>query len=369
MKINFKMLTRFILVLGLLIVPTSTVFAQGPDNGDIVLFGQNYTLESDETLNNDIAVFGGNVTIEEDALVNGDIIIFGGNLEIDGEIDGDIALIGGNVTISGDIQGDIVLIGGQAELTETAYVDGNISMIGGNLDKEEGAEITGDVTYNAPPGIDVPDVPNVPNVPNPPDVPNAPNFDYDYGYDFRFNPFWEIGSAFGQALVIAAIGMLLMLFLQPQLERAGNAMTRQPFIAGSFGLLAIIGVIVVSVILGVTILLIPVSLLLTFFLLPVAWLFGMVALGQEVGERFTKAINQNWAPVLATGFGTFIVTLLTGLFSVISQIGLSLSWLACVGWIVPFLVYLVALGGVAMTWFGTRNITNTSTSIQPPPTA
>lgn len=352
MKINFKMLTRFMLVLGLLIVPTSTVFAQSSDGGDIVLFGQNYTLKSNDTLNNDIAVFGGNVTIEKDALVNGNIIIFGGNLEINGNINGDIALIGGNVTISGKTKGDIVLIGGQAQLIKTAYVDGNIAMIGGNLDKEEGAEITGEVTYNAPPGIDVPDVPNVPNVPNPPD---APNFDYDYGNDFRFNPFWEIGSAFGQALVIAAIGMLLMLFLQPQLERAGNAMTSQPFVAGGFGLLTVVLVPIAIVIMVITILLIPVAAIVAF-LIPLAWLFGIVALGQEVGERFTKAINQTWAPVLATGFGTFMLVLLTNLISLIP----------CVGWLASILVHLVALGGVAMTWFGTRNVNSAVTREIPP---
>lgn len=348
MKINVKMLTRFILVLGLLTVPTSTVFAQSPDE-DIILFGDNRTITSGETINADVAVFGGNVTIEEGALVNGDIIIFGGNLEIEGEIDGDIALIGGNVTISGKTDGDIVLIGGQAELTETAFVDGNIAMVGGNLDKEEGAEITGDVTYNTPPGFDIPDVPT------PQDAPNAPNFDYDYGYDFRFNPFWEIGSAFGQALVIAAIGMLLMLFLQPQLERAGNAMTSQPFIAGGFGLLTLALTPIAIVIMVITIILIPVAVIVAF-LIPLVWLFGMVALGQEVGERFTKAINQTWAPVLATGFGTFILVLLTNLIGLIP----------CVGWLASILVHLVALGGAVMTWFGTRNINNRITSETPP---
>ena len=38
-----------------------------------------------------------------------------------------------------------------------------------------------------------------------------------------------------------------------------------------------------------------------------AWFFGVVALGQEVGERFTKAIDQDWSPVLTIGFGTFLL--------------------------------------------------------------
>ncbi|MFN3492763.1 MAG: polymer-forming cytoskeletal protein, partial [Anaerolineales bacterium] len=225
-----KNLIRFILVFGLLAVPFSTVYAQDPDNGDIVLFGQNYTVKSGETLNGAIAVFGGNVTIEEDAIVNGDIILFGGNLMINGNVDGDIALIGGNIAISGETDGDIVLIGGQAKLTSTALVDGNIAMIGGNLDREEGAKITGDVTYNAPPGINRPNVPDVPNAPNMPNQPfDGPNMNYRFD-----NPLWEIGGAFGRALVVAAIGMLLMLFMQPHLARAGDAIDTQPLIAGGF---------------------------------------------------------------------------------------------------------------------------------------
>jgi len=106
---------------------------------------------------------------------------------------------------------------------------------------------------------------------------------------------------------------------------------------------------------AITILLIPVALIVAF-LVPLAWLFGMVALGQEVGERFTKAINQTWAPVLATGFGTFLLVLLTGLISLVP----------CFGWLAAGLVNLVALGGVAMTWFGTRSATRTMTQLEPP---
>lgn len=366
MKLKVKMLTRFILILGLLTVPTSSVFAQSDDT-DIVLFGENYTLKSGNELNNaiivfggnviieedasvtgDIAVIGGNIIVEDDATITGDVIVVGGNLNLDGDSDGDLALIGGNITISSNTKGDIVIIGGQVTLTKTAYVDGDIATVGANVEQEEGSEITGKITNNEPPVITPP---NAPNVPNPPDF----NYDYGYGYDYGFSPFWQIGSAIAQALVIAAIAMLLMLFLQPQLERAGNAMTSQPFIAGGFGLLTLIIVPVAAFIIGLTILLIPVSLILVL-LVPLAWLFGIIALGQEVGERFTKAINQTWAPVLSTGFGTFMLVLLTNLIGLIP----------CVGWLAATIVNLIALGGVAMTWFGTRNIVRTITSETPP---
>ena len=93
----------------------------------------------------------------------------------------------------------------------------------------------------------------------------------------------------------------------------------------------------------VTIILIPVAAIATL-LIPLAWLFGVIALGQEVGDRFTKAINQVWAPVLSTGFGTFLLMILGGFIGMIP----------CIGWFVPFLIALVGVGGVVMTWFGTR---------------
>lgn len=326
--------TRILLLLALLIVPTSSVYAQS-SSGDVILFGQNYTLESGETLNGSLAVIGGNVMIEEDATVNGDVVVIGGNISVDGAIDGDVAMIGGNLTVTSTIDGDLVIVGGQANLTSTAVVDGNVSTIGGNIETEPGAEITGDVTNNAPPSIDVPEVPVPPN----PEVPN-PNVNVNIR-----NPFFEFLGAIGQAIVVAGIGMLLVLFLQPQLDRTGDAIARQPFAAGGFGLLTVIVVPVVVVLMAVTLILIPVSLLVVFLVMPAVWVFGMVAIGQEVGNRFTRAINQSWAPVLATGFGTFLLMLIIGLVDMIP----------CVGWLPSFLVTLIGIGGVAMTWFGTRN--------------
>lgn len=331
MKVKMNLI-RIILLLGLLILPTGSVYAQSP-NGDIIRFGEDYTLEEGETLDGSIAVFGGNIEIQEDATVNGDIALFGGNLMVeDGvEINGDIAMFGGNITIDGTVDGDIVIFGGQVLLTSTAVVDGNIATIGGQVTQEPGAEVSGDVTNNAPPSIDVPPV-----------NPNAPNPNVSVRVN---NPFWDLMGAILQAVVIAGIGMLLTLFLQPQLERAGDAMTRQPFLAGGYGLLTFIVVPVAALIMAITLILIPVSLLVVFMVMPAVWVFGMVALGHEVGDRFTRAINQSWAPVLSTGFGTFLLMLIVGLVDLIP----------CVGWLPSFLVALVGVGGVAMTWFGTRN--------------
>jgi hypothetical protein len=340
-----KMIT-LILLLALLFVPTASAHAQSPNGDDVFLLGQNYTLKSGETLDGSLAVVGGNALIEKDAVVNGDVVLVGGNLTITGDVSGNVAIIGGNLTISGKIDGDIAVVGGQAVLTKTADVNGDIATIGGQVDKDPDAKVSGNIVNNAPltaiPGIPkipaVPNIPNVPNVPEVPKVPAVPNVNLD------FNPLWNVVKVLLRALAIAAIAMLLTLFLQPQLERVADAVTGQPLMAGSFGLLAVVVAPLVMLIMIVTLILIPVAIVVAF-VIPLAWLFGMVAIGQEVGERFTKAINQTWAPVLSTGMGTFLLVLVGGFIGLIP----------CVGWLLPFLVGFIAVGGVAMTWFGTRS--------------
>ncbi|MFM8425483.1 MAG: hypothetical protein ACKOBL_09925 [Chloroflexota bacterium] len=325
-------LTRILLLLALLIIPTASIHAQTPNNEDVVLFGQNYTLEEGKTLNGSIAVFGGNIEIQKDAEVNGSIVIFGGNITFAEEttINGDVAVFGGNVTVTGEVNGDIVLFGGQALLESESKVR-NIATFGGQVTQQEGATVTGEITNNAPPEIDRPTEPNLPN----PDIPNV---------DVSINPFWNVMSKLGRAVLLAVIGMLLSLFLQPQLDRTATTITRQPFVAGGYGLLVFVALPVALIIMIVTIILIPVAAI-AVLLVPLAWLFGVIALGQEVGERFTKAINQVWAPVLSTGFGTFLLMLVLGFMEIIP----------CVGWLPSALVTLVSVGAAVMTWFGTRN--------------
>ena len=343
-------ITTFFLLLALLFLPASSASAQSPNANDVFLLGQNYTLSSDETLDGSVVVIGGNVDIQKDATVNGDSVLIGGNLQLDGIANGSVVLIGGNLEITGKVNGDVVLIGGQALLTKTAVVDGDIVTMGGQVEKEPGAEVTGQMVNNAPP-IDVPSVPDIPNVPNVPNVPDVPNVPSVPQVNVDVNPLWDVVSVFTRALAIAAIGMLLTLFLQPQLDRVADTITRQPIMAGGFGLLTVVVAPITILIMVVTILLIPVAAIVLFILLPMAWLFGIVAIGQEIGDRFTKAINQTWAPVLATGFGTFLLLLVGGFVGLIP----------CIGWLISFVVSLAALGGVVMTWFGTRAAPGTIT--------
>jgi len=324
MKITFKFITLFVLLM-LLLMPTGSAYAQGPNPGDgRVIFGSNFTLESGDTFDGDLVVFGGNVTIEEKATLNGNLVV-----------------IGGTIDSSGQTKGDVVVVGGRLKIKKTTVVDGDLVTIGGQVERAEGATVKGEVINNVAPDFQVPNgriPPVVPGAPGLPDVPR-PNF------NINFNPFAEVFWIFFWAVIISAFAMLLALFWQPQLERAGSLVVSEPLMTGAIGLLALF----LGVILFITIL--P-PLIVAF-----AWLFGIVAMGSEVGARFTKGINQVWSPVLTVGFGTFLLMLVAG------AIGL----VPCLGGLVQLLLGLLGIGGAVLTWFGSRTIQVPGVTVYSPP--
>lgn len=290
-----------------------------------VVVGENFTLKSGESLDGDLVVIGGETVIEDGATVKGNVVVIGASLKLDGRAAGDTVVIGGTVSLGAN-----------------SSVAGDVVTVGGSLQRAEGAEIGGDVVTNLPPpAITIPKPDNAANPPAPP----TPNF------EINVNPLWQIGSIFLQALGLTALAMLLAMFLHPQLDRVAQALVTQPLAAGSIGLLTTLVAPLALIVLSVTIILIPVALV-AAIVLALAWVFGTVAIGMEVGERFTKAINQTWTPVLSAGAGTFLLMI------VINTVNL----VPCVGWVVGALVGLIGFGAVVMTTFGTRPLLVTAAS-------
>jgi len=331
---NKKNKISFILLLLMLwLVPTHPVYAQSGQPGRII-FGDNYTLQSGDEVDGDLVVFGGNVTVEEDANLNGNLVVFGGT-----------------VSSAGNLNGDVVVFGGQISLDAKAVVAGDVVTIGGQLTEAEGATIKGDVVKNVSPEIRLPNGSFSPNI-------TPPNIRVN-----NYNPFWTAAGVFYRALIIAALAMLVAVFLKPQMEQVGQTVVRQPVATGGMGLLTVIGgpiaLVAASLVMIVTLILIPVAVLVLLtggLLLTLAWLFGVIAIGYEVGERFTQSINQAWAPAFTTGFGTFLVVLISG----------ALGQIPCVGLVIPVLIALLGIGAVVATRFGMRPAQFAVVSVTPP---
>ncbi len=320
-----------LILLIILLAPVGSAYAQ--TNGHLdgrVVIGQDFTLKSGETLEGDLVVIGGQAVIEDGATVNGNVVIIGGSLKLDGQA-----------------TGDAVVIGGLASLGAHASLSGDMVTLGGSLQRADGAVIGGNVVTNMPaPSIQIP----VPSAPSAPQTPPTPR------YDWFFNPIWRVANIFFQAIALAALAMLLTVFLHPQLDRVAQAIVGQPFIAGSLGLLTAFLAPITLVILVITLILIPVALA-AAILLVLAWLFGVIALGMEVGGRFTQAIHQNWAPVLSAGFGTFLLMIVVG----------AINLVPCIGWMAGVLVGLVGVGAVVMTLFGTKPFSRPAAIVATPP--
>jgi len=321
MKTILKFTSVLLLVL-LFFLPLQSAGATSGASEGQVIFGQSFTLKSGDTLNGDLLVFGGSATIEEGATVKGSTVLFGGNLTVNGTVNGDVAITGGSVSLG-----------------SAAHITGNLTTGAASLDRAKGSKVDGQIYNTATSWISSGENSNVPQ-PVKPIMPVIPQV------KFGFQSLISVLNGFGQSLGIAVLAMLVMLFLASHADRVAHAVITQPLTAGGLGLLTVVVAPIAILLSIVTLILIPLAPIIVIALV-VAGVFGWIAIGYEVGQRFTKAIHQNWHPAFSAGLGTFVLTLgakvLTGI-----------PVLNCVGWLVPFLLSMAALGAVLMTRFGTQ---------------
>jgi cytoskeletal protein CcmA (bactofilin family) len=317
-------ITSFILLALLVFFPFQSAAASGANFDGQVIFGQSYTLKSGNTLNGDLLVFGGSATIEQGATVTGNVVLFGGTLLVNGDVDGDVAVTGGSVTIG-----------------SPAHLHGNLTTVGASLDRADGSQIDGKVFNTATSWVGNGSNANpiTPLVVTPP----APAVSF---FNLIMAPFKGVANAVGQSLGIALLAMLVMLFLAPHADRVAHAVLNQPLVSGGLGLLTVIVFPIALVLLIITFILIPVAVVAVLALV-VAGLFGWIAIGYEIGQRFTRAIHQEWHPSFSAGLGVFVLTLLASAL-------LGIPVLNCVGWLAPVLLTLAGLGAVIMSRFGTQ---------------
>jgi cytoskeletal protein CcmA (bactofilin family) len=327
-----KTMNKFLIVLlmaVLLFVPTQTAAAKGLFDGQVV-FGNNYTVNSGETLNGDLVVFGGTITIKEG-----------------GKVMGSVVLMGGSITVDGEVTKDMIVFGGAVDLGETAHVRGNLVTMGAPITKAGGARVDGDT-------IDNPTPPNIPDMPTTPGVetPNIPN-NSDFGW--FTNPLWEAVMLFVRAIILAMLALLVALFLPVYTRRIGEAATRQPAQAGGLGFLTLVGFIVSVVALAlfsvfiITILLTVPLIVVLAIAFSAAIVFGWIGLGTEIGLRFAGMAQKSGGEIplpMAAAVGTFLLSV------VVNGIG----FIPCVGWIANFVVGMLGLGAVMMTRFGSRPV-------------
>ena len=299
----------FMLLLAAVLWPHAAL-AQG-GQGDKFVFGGTYTLAAGEELDGSLYVIGGSATLENGSHVTGDVMLAGGTLQSNGQIDGDVLAVGGLV-----------------DLGENAVVGGDVASLGAQIIKADGARIEGTernlaggpIQFKLPGGVTPPRI------------------------DVLVNPVWNVLSFFFTAFLWAVLAIMVVLFLPRQVERTSQAVVTQPLISGGLGLLTLVVVPPLLVLIAITLIGIPISLV-GAFLLVIAWAFGMIAVGAEVGKRLAQVLKQEWAFAVAAGLGTFTLVVVVNGFN---------SLIPCIGWLARLLVAMVGIGAVLLTRFGTQ---------------
>jgi hypothetical protein len=304
-----------LLLIVVLVIPATPVVAQDGE-GDIVVWGDNYTLRSGQTLRGNLLVYAGNVVLEEGSTVQRDVTLFGGDLDAAGQIDGDVTVWGGNVSIR-----------------SSAVVRGQVVSVGGNVVREEGADIRGQEWEGLPF--------RVPQPPKPPIPPRPPVFSRYQDWSSRWwrNVAEVFRSAFG-VVVMTILGILVVVFIPQHTDTVAETIAKAPLQSFLTGLAAWIAVPVVAAVLAITICLSPVAAL-WLLVAGVALLFGWIAAGLLLGVRILRAVTDKEPnPVAAVALGVLILSLL--------------SLIPCLGLAFSAVVLTWSLGAVGYSFFGTR---------------
>jgi hypothetical protein len=356
-----------LLSLILLLTFTTPALAQGPDGAQVV-FGSNFVVESEQTLNRDLVVFGGNVTIEESSRVEGDVVVFGGNVQIDGLVDGDIGLIGGNITLSETavIEGDIGLVGGSPHIEDGAEIRGDIQSLtnfGYDYDHRRGDDDDDDDEGNPMVSPVPPVAPDAPVAPERPEAPERPRPPRDYYRSDGPSFFGWIGQIVGDIvgtifslIILGIITWLVTAFLPEQMANVRDVVlksTASSFGVGLITLLAAIVAVPLAFLLVVTICL-ALAPIAAYLVLGAAALFGWIVIGQIIGERLLAAADRpNTSFVFSSIVGVAVLTVVAKM-PVISAIPCIGFLFGLIGSVVGIVAGLTGLGAVLLTRFGTR---------------
>ncbi len=348
-----KLLSVTILAILMLSLGTP-VFAQGGhERPGQVTFGSDVRLEAGDVVNGDTILFGGDLRMADGSRIEGNVVVFGGYGEIDGEVNGDVAFIGGNVSLG-----------------PTARINGDVASVGGQIERAEGAYVRGQIIETTHFNFDRVSIPQI--------GPIVPRVEYGPGVGFDpLDRLFRIMLGFARglmvALVIGAIGLLVVLFLPDQTRVVGQTVRQATPANFGLGLLTMIVGVTVIVLLAITICLSPVSLLVALALV-LATLYGWIVIGYLLGQRMLRAIQKNGdqpTPVASALVGIFTVTLVQQWLMVLGQIPCLgfFFWLLGAGlWL---LVAATGLGAVVLSRFGTQRYTGgtgprTTTPALPP---
>jgi hypothetical protein len=285
---------------------------------------------------------GGSVQVEEDELVTDAVVAVGGSVDVRGRVEDDVVAVLGNV-----------------RLGPRAVVTGAVTSVGGRVEREDGAEVHGEVTQVAlGPG---------------PWRLRGGNWHPWIGRDMFSGWFSLLGTLLRIALVML-LALIVAIVASGPTERIARRVAADPWVSGFVGLLAqvlFVPVLVLTVVfLAISIVGIPLLVLVPFALVALLFgvLMGFTGVARRVGEW---AVGPYKGPLVATAVGVAVITAAAIVTRIVWLIPGPIAPLAFALWMVAlFLEYIawtIGLGALLLTRFGTRGPSTPPLDTVPPP--
>lgn len=325
-----RVLLSVILLALIVVLPLAAAQAQGGPAG--LTLTDRYVLSEGQQVEGDLVIVAQTITLQHGSRVMGDVAAFAQE-----------------VTIRGRITGDVIILAEQVTLGDGAQLDGDVSLCADTVIRDPEARIAGDYTVGCAEMGSL--LRNVAPLAFDPSNWTWADFDpatFDWGRLSRIefsppyvSPVVRLAGNAGWALFMGAAAALIALAAPHRLRRMSEAALHAPAASGLVGLSALLvmaavsGAVIISLVLIVTLCLLP--------LLGLAWLalalmavMGWAALSLPVGAWFLSLLNvQRVSPVGAAAVGAIMVTFGLGL------LGMSV-------WTLLFYI----LGGLILTSWG-----------------
>ncbi|HET7461803.1 MAG TPA: polymer-forming cytoskeletal protein [Longimicrobium sp.] len=305
-------------------------------------------------------------------------VIQGGAISLKGltvhrgeRVDGDVVAPFGDVRVEGEVTGDVIVGKGDLVLVPGATIRGDAVVNGGGKLLNQGGRVLGEMRVNsdddaarqahAGPGDDY--------------ATRGSSYAADnvrihrHGWWGTMQEGFEgLISTLTFALILCGLGAALVFYALPQLDRVTQVVRTDTGRAAGLGVAAMFLVIpafvVACIILVATIIGIPVLFLfapLYWVVLGAAWLYGLIAVAQVIGERTAEqsgsfsSMRRNAYTYVFTGVGLLLAPMVVGnllkLTGFLGWLGSLVNWL---GGTLIFIAGLVGFGAVAFTRGGTR---------------
>jgi hypothetical protein len=285
-------------------------------------------------------------------------------------VDGDVVAPFGNVRVEGEVTGDVIVGKGDLVLVPGAVIRGDAVVNGGGKLLNQGGRVLGEMRVNSEEDEARGAAAEADDHPVRGSSYAADNVRiHRHGWWGSMQDGFEgLVSTLTFALILCGLGAALVFYALPQLDRVTHVVRTDAARSAGLGVAAMFLVIpaflLACLVLVVTIIGIPVLALfapLYWVALGAAWLYGVIAVAQVIGERTAErsgsftAIRRNAYTYVFTGVGLLLAPLVVG--NLLKLTGF-LGWLGTLvnglGWTLLFVVGLVGFGALAFTRGGTR---------------